>query len=292
MKRLLLIILLVLIFCGCTQQEQGSPTPVDTGDVAGVDAERVVEQFVEYYNQGNASGVYSLHSRDVRLYHSLSDVENVFAVDGNNSLDVVDCNVTRRENKTFVTANMSAVFGHKSGWLLLTFEIVDDSPRIDNWVLDRIKRVQEYHGPRVLHFYPCSTAVRVLLAGYNEGDAQEIYEELSDKLKDNYTLQDVREEVEFARNHNASLAEIETYSGVTAECEDDVEAKAVLKFDGKRVNVSMNFSCECVHVENKIENSSFIVSTGRKPEIEAWVFDELREEICVAVALNESADRE
>lgn len=293
MKKLLPIILLVLIFCGCTQQERVSPTPVDTEDVAGVDAERVVEQFVEYYNQGNATGVYSLHSRDVKLHHPLSDIERVFAVDDNNCLNVTEYNVTKKENKTVITANMSAIFGHKSGWLLLTFEIVDgDSPKIDNWVLDRIKRVQEYHGPRVLHFYPCSTAVLSLLTEYNNSNSEEIYGELSDSLKENYKLKDVREEVEFARKHNVSLAGVDTYSGATAECEDEVRVDMVLKFDGKMVNTSTNFSCECVHVENKIENSSFVVSTGHKPEIETWVFDELRKEICVMLTLNESADKE
>lgn len=179
-----------------------------------------------------------------------------------------------------------------------TINQVSSGPTTSSPVVDE----QEQPNKHVLRPIPCQRTIRGFVCDYNYKNPEEVYKALAGNVKESHSLEEIREELSLAEKHNVSIVEVRSrsiehhsryngneisgsVSGVhvvrwsasegceaewigtqTVSCDDNRRANLTLSVNGSRTNLSLNFSCKCVPVENE---------ERPEPKLETWVFDEL-----------------
>ncbi|MFO7967338.1 MAG: hypothetical protein R6U44_07045 [Archaeoglobaceae archaeon] len=132
----------------------------------------------------------------------------------------------------------------------------------------------------VIHGGHCSPVVPINLyftKGYNIRDASKVAEAFNSTVMSNYSIEDVRKELEFAEEHEIFLIGIESGSV------NDVprgETEVLLDVSGERVRTSINFSLRCIdRVENKPDVDWADKVVHHELKITEWPFGDIRKAV-------------
>ncbi len=284
--KVVLIFICVLAFTGCSQQEEPTATPhaspIATQKKTPGDEEvkELINSFLEAYNTRNTEKIYGLLSVDVKSVYSLEDVEESF---GDFGLNIKEYN--RAGDRVVVNASVNKLSGWRregpNEWAIISFRISynDSRPKIDSVSsLQRIERIGEF----VNLYHPTPLPMGGIYNGfteaYNERNATEVYSYFSEEVKENHSLEDVRNEMEFAREHDIKLSF--NYSEFPLELlatgKRTMYMPTTMKFDGNETNCSIECAFYGKYVTTEeLENSSLSKALRHTTKIDSWIFDEV-----------------
>lgn len=278
-------VLVALLTSGCVQQENERNEEV----------RELVTSFLGACNNDSARKMYSMFSDDLKTNYSVNyqDVRSLTELTGHDfNLNPVE--FSRQGDKVMVNTTVS-IDTHEgsevdAGWATIAFHITynDSEAKIGNTeVLERIGDIYRFswdvmHRQEAPTLLPVSYAYYKFIGFYNHRNATEIYTLFSEGLKEEQSLDEVRGEVDFARNHDIELlfnySEIsELGSGYVEQGTTTMEMPAIMKTDEGRLNCSI----KCVYIvkyeKEELNNSSLFKIVSGSIKIDNWVFDELEE---------------
>lgn len=279
---LLILVALGLLFMGCSGEETPTtpmnPTQTETPS-DGV--KTLVISFLDACNNDNAEKIYSMLSDDVRKNYSLKDVRGLVNLTDFN-LNAV--NYSRKGDEVMVNTTVSINnTGRKEyvGWATITFHITynNSKPEIGSGnFLERIKSIYYFSWPSTPTPLPMSGIYNQFTKYYNDRNATEAYSLLSEDLKENHSLDDVREELEFARKHGIELSF--DFSAFPTELlgkgTKTMEMPTTMKSDEGKLNCSVKCVFQGKYNREKLDNSSLSKVVSHSTRIDNWVFEELK----------------
>lgn len=266
----LLIVIFALALTGCAQQE----------DKSEEEAKELVKSFIEAYNNRSAEELYSMLSDDVKANYSLEDAKNLARHSDDFTFNITEYNVTGTNvmiNTTFKTLYP----GSHYEWARLSFQIAynDSKPEIDSiGSFQRIEKIE--YGVRSHHPtpVPIGYVYHQYVEYYNDRIATEIYSSFSEESKENHTLDEVRKELKFAREHNIKLSfnYSEFSTELLASGEKTMQMPTLMKFNESKLNCSIQCVFQGEFQTEKLSDSSISWRSGHATKIDNWVFEELK----------------
>lgn len=125
-------------------------------------------------------------------------------------------------------------------------------------------------------FYHSET-YRQFIEYYNERNADGIYSLASKDVKENHTLDEVRKELEFARNHSIEIISFDRPETPTISFDGNSPAQisTELVFNGSKISCSVKWVLYCGTIRENLDNSSLSRITGYTTKMGDWPFEEL-----------------
>ena len=123
------------------------------------------------------------------------------------------------------------------------------------------------------------TVVMDFIEFYNERNATKLYEMLSDRIKKNVSIEDVREELNFAETRNITLSPNEKLfakSGLMENGTTIYTANITISYENGVKNATIEFRILYTRYITEKDNLTYI---GFQPTIDAWIFEEIRRSI-------------
>ncbi len=132
----------------------------------------------------------------------------------------------------------------------------------------------------VVHGGHCSPVVPINLyftEGYNIRDASKVAEAFNSTVMSNYSVKDIRKELEFAEEHDVFVIGVE--SGSVYDYPRG-ETEVLLDVNGEKVNTSIDFSLRCIdRVEYKPDVDWADKVIHHELKMTAWPFDSIRKAV-------------
>ncbi|MFO7967928.1 MAG: hypothetical protein R6U44_10065 [Archaeoglobaceae archaeon] len=262
-------VLVALFTSGCVQKENERDEEV----------RELVTSFIEAYNNGSAGKLYSMLSDDVKADYSVEDAQElVYRFGSDFTLNVTEFRLSGSKVVVNTTLNPHG----EPEWALLTFQIAynDSKPVINNsGVFYRIEEIEDFAisiqpTPSFYH----SETYRKFIEYYNERNANGIYSLASEDVKKNHTIEEVRKELAFARNHSIKIISFSRPETPTISFNGNSPAKmpTVLVINGSKVNCSIKWVLYCETIKENLNNSSLSRITGYTTKMGDWAFEELK----------------
>jgi len=120
------------------------------------------------------------------------------------------------------------------------------------------------------------TVVMDFIEFYNERNATKLYEMFSDRIKKNISIEDVREELNFAETYNITLTPSEKLFAKNGLMENErilYKANLTISYRNGTENATIEFLILYEKFTTEKDNLTYI---GFQPSIDGWVFEEIR----------------
>ena len=120
------------------------------------------------------------------------------------------------------------------------------------------------------------TVVMDFIEFYNGRNATKLYEMLSDRIKKNVSIEDVREELNFAETRNITLSPNEKLfakSGLMKNGTTIYTANITISYENGVKNATIEFR---ILYKRYITEKDDLTYIGFQPTIDAWIFEEIR----------------
>lgn len=262
---LLGIVLVALCITGCSQQEEDREEEV----------KELVTSFIGAYNNGSAEKLYSMLSDGVKANYSVESTKEL--VDHTDDLQLNVTGFNLRGDRVVVN---TSVHHHEEGWATIVFCITynDSEPKICNNPIHRIEEIDRFAGLQgVATPIPTGYVYHQFVEQYNLRIWTEIYSLLSDEVKANHSLGEVRDELEFGREHDIKLYfnESEFRGELLGTETKSKEMPTTMKSDKGKFNCSVKVVFKGKFIEEELDNSSLSWKSTHTTTIDSWVFKEL-----------------
>jgi len=120
------------------------------------------------------------------------------------------------------------------------------------------------------------TVVTDFIEFYNERNATKLYEMFSDRIKKNISIEDIREELNFAETYNITLIPNEKLfakNGLTENGMTTYTVNITVSYENGVKNATIEFRILYEKYVTEKDNLTYI---GFQPTIDAWIFEEIR----------------
>ena len=118
---------------------------------------------------------------------------------------------------------------------------------------------------------PPEGVIEEFILYYNERDSKALYNMFSDNVKTNYTLEDVKTEVEIAKKHNITIVGWKKVDESFTPPTVILKANLTFNINGNLTTKIIDFPM--VFVEYELRRNG-VYATGSKLLIDRWIFDE------------------
>lgn len=126
---------------------------------------------------------------------------------------------------------------------------------------------------------PPGAIVRDFIKFYNERNATKLYEMFSDRVKENYSIEDVEDELRFAEEHNITLRPNERLfvkDGLLKNGTMLFKVNLTLSYNNHTKNVTVVFPLLYVKYSVKKGDYTYV---GFHAYIDGWIFSELKKAV-------------
>jgi hypothetical protein len=107
---------------------------------------------------------------------------------------------------------------------------------------------------------------------YNQRNSTAIYSMFSDKVKANYTLADVEEQLRFAENHDIEIIKRKALNETVRDDLHVLKANLTLIMNGETKEISIDFPVR--YVRYKYETDRYTILQFNE-SVDEWIFDKL-----------------
>ncbi len=284
----LAITVMVSALSGCVQEEKmlQTPTPANTKTPTPTfqnpTPERFIESFITNYNSRNATTIYGMLSERAKAIYSFEDLQEDINAAERLDIKVQEWKAIRKtgEDTVSMTVKMKIILKKESRNVTKNVTLLRENGRwkADSFFLQRLWMY--FTPPGQITPIPPSGILNEFIQSYNRRNAEAIYEMMSNRLKANHSLEDVRKEIEFAELKNITILGVDERELIMKDKNLSLlVAELKLAVNGSVSNLTINFSV--IYIPYELKKDDWVYARGLKGFIDSWVFDEIRQKIGV-----------